>query len=69
MRDHTHESLSLTALDKRGKIPKDFHHRITPDTVSSGLCKDLGVEQSFSIWVESMCHRPRQVPFEGITLH
>lgn len=68
MYDRTHESLSLTALEKQDKIHKDFHCRITPGTVSSGLHKDLGVEQRFFIWVESMGHRPHQIPFEGINL-
>lgn len=67
--DHTHKLLSLTTLEKWGKIHKDFHCGITPGTVSSGLYKDPGVEQSCFIWVESMAHRPRQIPFEAITFH
>lgn len=69
MYDRTHKLLSLTALEKQGKIQKDFHCRITPGTVSSGLQKDLGLEQSFFIWVESTGHRLHQIPFEGITFH
>lgn len=36
---------------KNGKIHKDFHCGTAPDTGSSGLHEDLGVEQSFSCWV------------------
>lgn len=56
-------------MEKWGKIRRDFHCGITPGRVSSDLRKDPGVEQSFFIWVESLGHRPRQVTFEGITLH
>lgn len=54
MQDHTHESLSLTALEKHGNSHGDFHCSIPPGTLSLGLYKDLGVGQSFSVWVESM---------------
>lgn len=69
MQDHAHESLSLTAPEKRGKIHRGFPCGITPGPVPVGLLEDLGVEQSCFIWVGSMRHRPHQVPFEGITLH
>lgn len=62
---HTHELLSLAALEKRGKIHADFPCRITAGTISSAL----GLEQNFFTRVEPMGHRPYQVPFEGIALH